>query len=83
MKKNNYLIAAIILTVIIIIILFQNLGARASYSILFNSMNLSLGFLILVVTVFAMIAGALYTIFVGNAMREKLEEQKEEDETGF
>lgn len=83
MKKNNYLIAAIILTVIIIIILFQNLGARASYSILFNSMNLSLSFLILVVTVFSMIAGALYAIFVGNAMREKLEERKEEEETGF
>jgi uncharacterized membrane protein YdfJ with MMPL/SSD domain len=83
MKKNNYLIAAIILTVVIIIILFQNLGAKASYSILFNSMNLSVAFLILVITVFGMAAGALYTIFIQSAFQEKIEEQKEEEETGF
>lgn len=81
--KISYLISAVIITIVILIIAFQNISIRTSFWMFFDVKNLPMTIPILFLSVFGMISGTLYTLFLQSVIAKKKEDDREESEGDF
>ena len=81
--KISYLIGAVAVTIVILIIAFQNIAINTSFWMFFDVKNLPMTIPILFLSVFGVIAGALYTLFLQSVIAKKREDDREESEGDF
>ena len=81
--KIGYLIGAVAITVVLLIVAFQNIQTNASFVMFFSFKSMPMTFPVLVLTVFGMIAGSLYTLAIQSMLDKKQEEIREEEDSEF
>lgn len=81
--KIGYLVGAVSMTVLILIIGFQNITANTPFWMFFEAKSMPMTFPILFLSVFGMIAGSLYTLFIQSVIKKKSDETQESNEGDF
>ena len=81
--KIVYLLAAAGITIAILIIAFQNIAVTTQFWMFFKAENIPMTLPIMFLTVFGMVAGSLYTLFIQSVWSKKVELEREENEGEF
>ncbi|MBU1089625.1 hypothetical protein KKF38_02425 [Patescibacteria group bacterium] len=81
--KIRYLVGAMAITLVLLIIAFQNIQTNASFVMFFSFKSMPMTFPVLVLTVFGMAAGSLYTLAIQSILNKKEKEIREEEGSEF